>query len=144
MTAILQFSKNSEIIERPNGVNRQPSNGQKFKRQPTEKGKFYRQPSKREVVISRKRFLRSFKPQYFSCSSRTAGSQRIVLKLVQLVSMFPNILTLRYFLLIFSKLTLQQTSIGYKVVMINHIDKNDKVNINSVKSWKITVNRQKL
>ena len=55
--------------ERLNGVNRQPSNGQKINRQ----------PSKKAVVISRQTVSRSFKSHYFSCSSRTAGSQRIVL-----------------------------------------------------------------
>ena len=40
-----------QIIERLNGVNRQPSNGQKFNRQPSKKGKFYRQPSKKQLLL---------------------------------------------------------------------------------------------
>ena len=37
------------ITERFNGVNRQPSNGQKFNRQPSKKVNFYRQPPKKHL-----------------------------------------------------------------------------------------------
>ena len=66
------------FVDRLNGVNRQPSNVQKFNRQPSKKGKFYRQPSKSNC-FSRQMVLRSFKCHSFNSSSRTAGSQRIVL-----------------------------------------------------------------
>ena len=42
--------------ERLNGVNRQPSNGQKFNRAPSKKGKFYRQRSKKQLLLAVKRF----------------------------------------------------------------------------------------
>ena len=70
---MLHLQKSPPKKERLNGVDRQPSNGQKFYRQPSKKGKFYRQPSKKQLLLGVKRFIS------FSCLSRTAGSQRIVL-----------------------------------------------------------------
>ena len=42
--------------ERLSGVNRHPTNGQKFNRQVSKKGKFYRQPSKKQFLLDVKRF----------------------------------------------------------------------------------------
>ena len=42
--------KTAGIYERPNGVNRQPSNDQNFNSQPSKKGNFYSQPSKEAVI----------------------------------------------------------------------------------------------
>ena len=50
----------------------------KLKSSTVKKGHFYRQPSK-NVITCHHAALRSFKYHFFSCSSRTAGFQRIVL-----------------------------------------------------------------
>ena len=74
LTVILSYDDpgTKVFVECLNGVNRQPSNGQKSNRQPSKMGKFYRQPSKKQL-------LSAVKSQYFSCPSRTVGSQRIFL-----------------------------------------------------------------
>ena len=61
-------------------VNRQPSNGQKGCCQPSKKREILPTTVKKADVISCQTVLRSSKSHYYcSCSSRTAGSQRIVL-----------------------------------------------------------------
>ena len=71
---------NHDLLERLNGVNRQPSNGQKGYCQPSKKREILPTTVKKADVISCQTVLRSSKSHYYcSCSSRTAGSQRIVL-----------------------------------------------------------------
>ena len=83
--------------------------------------------------------LRSFKSQYFGCLSRTAGSQRILLtdttsfhvpKYTQFMIFSTHLPLNRHY----NKLLSGSTS-GFKILMINCIDKNKK-NIINCNSWK--------
>ena len=58
-------------------VSRQTAKNLTVNRQ--KRGNFTDKRQTKKLWLYIKRFLRSFKPHYFSCSSRTAGSQRIVL-----------------------------------------------------------------
>ena len=115
-----------------NGVNRQPSNGQKFNRQPSKKGIFLPSNVKKVVIISRQMISRSFKSHYFSCSFRTAGSQteRIVLtstsslhvpKYIYVMAFFANL----YLNWQYNWFPSGSTS-GYKKLMVNCIADNKK------------------
>ena len=108
--------------------NRQPSNGQKFNRQ----------PSKKQLLSAVKRF-QGLLNLCFSCSSRTAGSQRIILTGTTSFHFPKNThftvssthLRLNWH---FNCLLPGNTS-GFKILMINCIDRNKKVNMN-FNSWK--------
>ena len=99
------------------------------------KGKFYSQPSKKAVVIRRETVSRSFKSHYFSYSSRTAGifltgtTSFHVPKYTQF-TVFSTHLPLNFH---YNGLLSGSTS-GFKISMINCIDKKKKVNIN-FNSW---------
>jgi len=53
------------LNERFNGVNRQPSNGQKINRQPSKTEYFYRQPSNERAKISLQISFLTFFKQFF-------------------------------------------------------------------------------
>ena len=122
------------LQEHLNGVNCQPLNGLKFNRQPSKPGNFCRQPSRKAVIVNRQTVSRSFKSHYFSCLFWTASSQRIVLagttsfhvpKYTHFTVFFSN-LPLNWH---YNRLPPANTS-NFKILMINYIDKNKKVNIN--------------
>ena len=114
-----------------NGVSRQSSNGRKFNRQPSKKAKFFPSTVKKAVVIRRQMVWGCFKSQYFSCSSRTAGSQRRVFLTGSTSFHIPKYTHFTVFsshLLLnwhYNRLLSGSTS-GFKLLMINCIDKNKK------------------
>ena len=94
---------------------------------------------KKAGIVSRKTVSRSCKSHYFSCSSRTVGSQRIVLTGTTSLhvpknthfTVFSTHLRLNWH---FNWLPSGSIS-GFKILLINCIDRNKEVNVN-FNSWK--------